>query len=741
MLKKDQKTQVKNRKPIKKGAKGGNPKKRKPDALRVRKQRVKDPHQLNRYKDVKGPAYVTCIPTQQKHLITTVNISANWNVNAIAEMQAALTGYFLTKGVLAQPNPNNDLYEIFYDGMFYMWQEFSKQVGGEPTLANRIQIFHDLIKAYEQKSVNKYTFTKVSYGWKDIAPLPSAALTTGWNTWNFVLNGIDNQQYDAPAAIYTPTPLTATVQAYSTFLTMVKAISSDRAHFLKEVRDDAPSVLSRDVSVFSKVYSYLGLNTSAQSGGFYNDIENEVDITAPVLAHTVQYPIQQQDMRVPMKLTVNEGGPATTFAPLVPQYDSWFNKCHLNFKFLDMFEVVNTLVYWYIGAVKKMVTISPNTPMSQYKLPFSQQDFYIVVRQALMNTFQDQWIGQFVGPLQYDMTLTNFLPLQVLGNCYGNDVNKRFLVSTLLSENMAMLQTVTQVQPNRKSQINKVTYIPVWGYYNDVQPTWVLPDDSDTLFTAVPLQATINLVDCTINNTQYVNVNSGYYDYVRSTWNIAIDFMKSVVNVQDMANLSPPSNAAFLQTTRVYGYVDLQFREGLRDGSIKRLPYPCLKNIANVSNPAPPKGVDPKRGSLPKLPPPTTSQNLTIDAFLLTYPPSKEIYELLEYMIVPCIRLDPNSNNDLLNMGMYQTVTGEGVTGEQNPGSTNPAYLARQQESGEAGVQGFGKITSTNIDIVLKKLMEEGKGGFLAGLLGGLVKQIIPGADGIIDTVASLVPI
>lgn len=709
--------------PVNQGKKTTSKNFRKRPKRQQRKQRAK--------KQVNAPSYVTEIPTQQANYISNVRIEPQWNSKAILELQAAMTSFFLARSIAGLSDAPAQLAKLF-DGIQFQWEGFSQQVAGKPALDTRLQIVHDLIRAYQQKDIPKYKFTKVSYGWTGVQDITTSVYPTGWNTWQFVIPDPDQSTYDSPATPYIATP---SESAYSSFLALVKSISANRAHFLRTVSSTDPSILDNDASAYAKVYPYVGLNPSV-SGGWYNDIENEVNITAPVLAHNVVYPISQQDDRVPMKLTVNEGGPATALAPLLPQFNSWFNKCHINYKFLDFFEVVNTLIYWYLAAVEQAKVVQ-DLPTANYQLPFSYQDFTIMIRQMLLSFFKDQWIGQFVGPLSYEAGATNFLPFQILGNCYGNDSFRRVLGPIILAENLSMLQTQEVRQTSRKSKINNVVYVPVWGYYNDVQPIWMIPDS----VTPVPLfqdlgQKSINLVDCTTNGVNYINVNGAYYNLVQEQWNAMVTKLKAFLNVCDLSNLSPPSNVIFMQMTRVYGYIQ---RDQQKNAIIKKLPYPSLKPIANLPLPISLKETDKRKATAPQLPAPTDVSLINEQQLLSQFPVVKEFHEILNYMILPSVRFDPSSSNDLLNQQMYQTITGEGLSQPQVANNA-PSYLNRQDDSGKMCVEGQGKIYSSNVAIVMAKLIQEGKGGFLSSLLGGIAKTIVPSASGVIDTIATSLP-
>jgi hypothetical protein len=682
-------------------------------------------------KNVK-PSSEVIIPMQESLYQTSVKVRPSWNAFVTKEMQAAFTGYLLTKSIIA--GASELPITVLYDGILYMFQQFVLQISGTPALDRRIKIIHDLIKAFESKEITKYRYHKVAFSWLATSSPADGYYYTGWNSWNFVVNQPDDETYLSPAVVYAAVP---SPSSYNTFLEAVAGISSQRAKFLTLCDSADPSTLSRDASTFAKVYPYLGLNPS-KSGGYYNDIENEVDIRAPVLCHNVVYPLTSEDDRVPMKLHVNQGGPAISFAPLLPMYDSWFNKRPLNFKFLDIYEVVNTMIYWYLGACQ--ASLQDSVEYTQLQLPFSLQDFVIVIRQCILSVFKEQWIGQFVGPLAYDGNATNFLPFQILGNCYGNDTFKRLLAPTILAENLSMLQTQVLKNNSTKSQINKTFYVPVWGYYNDIQPVWNIPlpgePSSVPLFTIPSAdQKVIDLVDCNYSGN-YINVNNSYYSMVLETWNSKISALKKYVNVCDMSNLSPPSNSVLMQATRVYGYSSLGEN---KPETRNILPFPCLKPISNLVVKESKDKKDNKDKKI-TLPAPTDVNKITIQEVLCETPVQKEIHEMFEYMILPSVRFDPVSTNDILNKTMYQTITGEGLSQVQNAFSTAPAYLNRQKDTGDMCVEGLGKITSSSLSVIMRKLCAEGNGGVLASLLGGIAKNIFPNASGIIDTVATALP-
>jgi hypothetical protein len=435
---------------------------------------------------------------------------------------------------------------------------------------------------------------------------------------------------------------------------------------------------------------------------------------------------------------VNEGGASVALAPLLPQYDSWFNKCPLNFKFLDFFELVNTLIYWYIRTVESQVEAIGQITYVEASFSFTQQDFFLMVRQAVLSFFKDQWIGQFMWPLLYDFAKTNFLPFQILGNCYGNDAFKRLLVPLMVADNLSMLHTQKAVYTGKTSKINNVYSVPVWGYYNDVQPIWTFPTGVPVF--AVAPQSQISLVDGSIGGVTYVNLNSAYYQQVSEIWNQKVTDLKAYTNVCDISNMSPPG-FSLLRLTRTIDMIPDVVQNGVK--VLPPLHFPSLSYISNLKSLKKQKSVkDIEKGriTVPSLPPPTAVEFYTIKQILSIYPVMKEVHTMLSYMILPSVRLDPIAFNDVLNETMYVTITGEGLSQPQLATANGPGYLNRQLNAANMCVEGIAKEGSSQLSKVFNRLVAEGKGGMLAGLLGGFAKNLFPDASGTIDTISSIIP-
>jgi len=714
--------------------------------LPYKKQNAQKPVKKQK-KNVKQETVVYAL--QENKFTTQLSVSCPWNSLIINEMQAALVGYFLSRGIAT--NPVVDL-NMFYGGMLYQWSEFVRGIGGAQTLSKRLLIINDLSHAFSPKSIPYHKFSKISYAWTGLDPNVTSLYSTSWTQWNFVRPLQDNLNYNAPCEVIIPTDTSVT--AYNQYLSYVQGISSDRAMLLRTVSDGEKSVLERDASAFARVYSYNGLQGSG-SGGYGNSVELETRITAPILSHNIPYLPDQQDERIPQEFQLGAGGPSFNLAPLLQDFNSWFNKSHVVTKFIDIAEIVNQLLYWYASVVESAVQAGDITP-SDARLPFSYQDFTLIVRQALLaGVFKDQWMVQFMGPLAWNTKGTNFAPFSIIGNCYGNDRYKTLVVPTLLSESLSVLTTQYLEGYAPKSSINKTFYVPCLGYYEgDIQPEFEFktPEGVVSLFLVGPSdQDPIRLTDCTIGSI-YVNVNSEYYGKVLAIWNKKVTAIKERTNVASISNMSPMHNCTMLQATRLIKTIPV-IDDPVEDTSLLAgYEYPALQYIKNLQYKME-RVVDavvkkeesktlkkqPSKVNV-KLPAPASVASLTIENFITSFPFTKEMYDLTWWLVLPSVRLDPNANLDKLNLNMYAMITGETLQAPQDPQSAEPTFIGRQLDAAEMCIQGKGKITSSYIDDVLKSLATTGKGGFLAGILGGVVKQWVPAASGLIDAVASSVP-
>jgi len=383
-------------------------------------------------------------------------------------------------------------------------------------------------------------------------------------------------------------------------------------------------------------------------------------------------------------------------------------------------------------------------------LPMSYQDFRIVLRQALLNVFDSQYMLQFTGPLNFGTNENGFAPFMVNGNSYGSQLFEGFLVPELIQENLSALKARTiRVAGEGKSKLNVQTFFPVLGQYvTDVVPIpgYTFNGQSYPLFDAPP-QLPISLINGNTTQNQYVNLNCNYYQTCLSNWNEAVSSMKEFSTSQtSIMGDAGPLGLGILYYTSVIQSVDLtrvkaapnvkisKYADFIINNKIREVPRICKTDSKkNVKDNA--SGV--------QVLPPASLMSMTQEFTTMSIPPSSEMQSFLDSLIVPVIRVDPNGTTDQLSLQMYQMEVKEPINSSYNPYTNQGGggIVARLGKLADFCVTGVGHDSGGEYDRIIQQLKSFNQAGMLSGLLGGLAKTFLPpDVHGIVDTVADILP-
>jgi hypothetical protein len=691
---------------------------------------------------------VAPVPTNP-NLRENVTIRAKFDQVSLELVYASWYSYMASRGLFAIGVEEDNNPNTMVDGFGFMFGGFVSAIGsGTMELTKAPAFVLDMFAALTPKDVTLLTYGKANFSWLQ-SPVwfnnPIINIVGG--AWTPQVVVADTNAYDSlsttPSANYN-------IQAYSTLLNKIGGISK-----CKQLRlcDTAKynSVLSRDVSSFSRVYVYNGL-TPSQAGGYYKDVENEVTITAPMLASFSQYYADQGvEARVPLKLHAYAGDAALSAGwSLHPTFVSYFNKMAPAFKCIDFDWICFTITTWMSMCVTKSITLGQWQDGASIGISF--QDFRIVLRQALLNVFDTQYMVQFTGPMQYGLQENGFVPLQINGNSYGAQQFSTFLLPKLLQENLSALRARTLRNASPKgSQINCQTYFPVLGAYtldSYPVPTYTSPNTGAfyDLFTNNPNQIGINLVNGQIGQNQFVNLNGTYYQTALSFWTEAVLKIKQVSEeTTSIVGDQGPMGLGVLYATSIVKTYD----SGPTVAAPSRLlRSPFLDLIGNNKRLEPPKTdgklarTNSAKSSVGALPPATIiSETQAYGTY--AYPPSAEIQAFIDSLIVPVIRLDPNGTTDQLSLQMYQIEAREpcSAKGEINVNVGGGGIVTRLSRLASLCVTGVGRDQSSEYARIMELLSDHNNAGMLAGLLGGIAKSFLPpDAHGVVDVVADILP-
>jgi len=670
-----------------------------------------------------------------QNLRESLPVRADFDARALNLAYASLYSFFCNKGLMTASSEDFNDPTVVGNGLGYAFAAMVKDLkNGTIELSKAHKVILDIFAALCAKDVTFLTYARINFSWTTavsftnfpIIPVNSA-------TWTPTVITSDDLTYQSPVDIPTPD---FSVDNYSKFLSVTTALTTSpmlRIYSPTEYK----SPLSRDVSSFARSYIFNGLVPS-QSGGYYKDIENEVSITAPMLSSFATYGTVSNETRVPTKLCAFSGDAALAVGwPLHSTFVSYFNKRCPSFKIIDFEWICQFYTTWLSRAIS--ATLASNGAwVAGETVNCTFQDFRIMLRQALMNVFDSQYMTQFTGPLEFGVNENGFVPFEVNGHCYGSQVFSTLLVPTLFRENMCALKarTIRNTAPG-KSKINVITYIPILGRY--VRDVPAIPQYLDStglaynLFASTP-QTVINLIDGSTAPGTYVNLNGAYYQNAKSNVEVAIGLLKTVmVPVTSLVGDQGPLGLGCLFYTAV-----CSSGEALPNLSAPKT-FLMSDYTKLCKNSLPRSGEKKNVGGLP----PASIISETLNFTTTGIPPNSEMQALLDTIIVPVIRVDPNGSADQLSLQMYQIEVKEPVSSkyEANPNLGGGGVFSRLCKYADLCITGIGKDETSEYDTIMRDLSAHNRAGMLSGLLGGLAKSFLPpDAHGIVDIVSDILP-
>lgn len=686
-----------------------------------------------------------------------VDIKADLDDKSIDLAFASLVGFLASKSLFT-PSQDVDPQRVI-NGLTYMFEGvISKVKGGTENLSSAPIVIYDLIDALSPKVVPFLGSGQASYAWTSVSnfSIPTIPMNGG-AVWN-VTQQNDDQSSVSSCPVLSGTP---SEEDYSYLLQLLGGLAVEGAMRIVTLAEYT-SPMKKDVSAFARVYPYNGLAPS-ESGAWYKDIESEVEITAPAFSSFSKYSTQTNyENRVPMKLHAYSGDAAVTMGlPLTNLNSSYFNKRAPVFKLIDFEEIYAVLVHFAVSTVKNLYITG--AWVENASIGMTEQDFRVLLRQALLTVFDAQYAVQFLGPLNFGTQQNGFVPFEIMGNTSSTPSFGQMNIPLILKENLAALRARTIVPAGTTSKINKVNYIPVLGRYvldSPVTPVVVIDNGGGTWDLFLPPSGpNINLIDGTIGNSQYVNLSGSYYKTVLANWNY---FMTQAAKViADYGPIQGDQGAAGLGAifyTGVVASVDDTYRVP-RNIAIKYAKFAdIIKNKNGSAEQVEQKmesvkigrsmertGSDPKlvkRQPSVKALAPATLATLTKKWSTSAFKISAEQQQFLDFIITPCMRLDPNNTNDQLSIEMYQIEAREPISAfySGEPNESGGAEWSRLGAYAGSMVTGIGKQTNNEFACIIKRMVESGEAGMLASILGGVAKSFFPEASGVIDTVSSIVP-
>jgi len=644
---------------------------------------------------------------------------------ALQEAFLAFAGYLGGTGLFSDyqtsglPNPGPNI----IDGLTYLFQATQELIKGNTQEITMIpRVFKDLICALKPKTYPFRRYANISYGWN---PFATAANINNLNVGDGVINlaypsNVDTGAYSNPLVVYSPS---GNGDAYAALLKVVGTLT--RTGYLDVISMDTPNIMDRDVSAFARSYRYCGL-ASAPTDGWCKSLENEGAISSPMYSSYCNYVVP--DKRLPKNFCLWAGGASwTTGFPLSNAFHSHFNKIPTVVKQIDFEEIYGVLTLW-MALLKEKAIAFGSTDVDASPFTFSQQDFRIVLRQALLARFKDtQHYAQFCSTIAYDGNTNSFVPFLVSPGTAARNVFGQLLIPTLIAENLACLTGRKTKIPGKTSKLNVASSIPVIGRWWADEPIIPVivngPSDAPLFADLSADQVNIRLTDMfatPVGGPVWIDPNSEYYQGVLSEWNYNVTKLSQFsCRTRPLVTDAGPKGCPLLYITKV--------QMGELGGAAKangvkpnRTRFnPSMRNIKN-NDYKKIERLDSKKKLIVEVVPPADLYMLNTTHVLSVIPTTTEQSQFYQLMITPTMR--ENASEDALTVQMYQTQTSE-VCSDQISSNTvafGTGVFANTLRYAGMCVTGIGKEESNEYTAMVSELEAQGKGGILGSIIGGL---------------------
>jgi len=706
---------------------------------------------LNRAKNASSdPILATSLPVTPLTLTSAIETVTGWGLGVIS--------YAFQRGFPAfAPDPNYLYWAWVYIGTVI---QASMQDGvlKTQTVPQFMKDILDAVSPTHRKIGNGY----IAYNWSitfDTATqsylydLKPTGVPRHWNAGIVDTTFVNNLWHNiAVPAAYTEA---GGLAAWSSLLEFYSTIGQGKLATL--VPANGPGRFRLDTSAFSVITKELG-NSGSNTGGYGKVVSSEVPIDNPLFAcFTGLASGQISDPSRYPSYNVNTSGDTTMVGGMQA---SDFNALIFSsriapiFKNVDFLQFVEVLALWYTEMAQVAVADGLDgqylvSDSDYYTLQMTLQEFMFLVRNIMMNTFEDtQFFVQNNYPTDSFNNNNPFLPFVSGQGTYPVPVTGMKLPQ-LFVENLRALTYVTQ-----KSR-NPITYLPVLGMYKNDALNWqdyfyMLPNSeakhyiftdpslSVKIVKTVPVkgaqsreevsygvETVISVVDGSTGSA-FVAINSPFgLETLTDLWNNKLNALTPFCD-----SLTTLGKDAGITVLRVLTVTDVHF-ENIQGHPSMPANHKVVKRVIPERLIV---GVD----SLTSVSPYIMRNVLATTVFNNPLANPWEI--IMQYWNHPDVQLMlTGQQNEIITAQKWAAITREYSNLTFTSGDDQYSLYQRHLEYARMMIR-YRNGEETMATILLKELEKTGRGGILSSLVGGIVKAIAPGSAKVVDTIASFVP-
>lgn len=459
-----------------------------------------------------------------------IMIPATANLSSVLTSYLGLVGMALSRGYDVT---GDNVYWAYTGGVRDLIDIMSGQV---PGVFGRLRYLNEILGSFSPKSVPFRGVGEIAYYWSDVAGIVIANTVSvrGFVNYMYVIGGpVAGPWSMTQQAGPNPSNVSDTSAALARLFDLLSDKTNVGQKYCKGI--DLGTIYARDVSAYASSLEYYGAGSSTTTGPAMS-VENEVPFMSILLA--VMSSFVAEGTRVSRYLKFGSGDSTAAFAlgSLADFELNWYKTAYAPvYKFIDLQEVTDTLIFWYVALCKQAATTWPSGPSEQAEpalvgFNFTARQFSLMVRQCILSIFNDtQSVGQHLKPTT---TANGFEALRVGSNCYGKVLSENMLVPSILRENIAnLLMCYLEVQGRYYNPKNIQLIIPVWGTWvtsadqNPQVETW---DSGTGTWVQAPLFQPLNvndpnIIDATNAGGDVIDLNNSNLigDFI-ANWNFCI---------------------------------------------------------------------------------------------------------------------------------------------------------------------------------------------------------------------------
>jgi len=635
----------------------------------------------------------------------------------------------LTMGMIRNVKDPFAVYTAYYQ------DQYSLASVGVGQVTTRLNYFNEILAALCPKNV-PFRGGSVYYSWLNIPTIPGPVLTIpdGFNYYMYVpsttTSGVWATQVVPPA--YSASEVT---DAYSS---NIEALGGNRIH--NKVVRNVPlgTRYATDGSAFARVSPYYGTGAGVGSPYFSNELE--VPFLSNLLSALVSFSSQQP--RASRSLDYSSGDACSNYG--IGALDVW-NMSYYNgavapiYKFIDLAEIMHTLVQSVVSAIQKFITANAEIDSDTAALltggfGCTWSQYFIMLRQQILWMFADsQALAQFLSP---QTGRGAFIPFVCGSNCYPKAQDIILNIPAVLNENLKCLKMCVRpyVTKNFNSPNNHTTHIPVIGAfamlaplqyfvrYADTDYAMFLPESDDPFVPSYFDGSGVSNVVVDFNATTLLQEIAGTHNaFVDLTANMWAPVAPIGGESRDSPFLQYTRFVQFNNDTQAEIHYNHRVPKTLRQYVIEKDVEVKLEKKNSLT-----KIEVPKKKKVSVFAPPNSTPYTESTAFITsTIPISATMKQNFGNFILPVIELSIPPSTALPSVAQIQT-------GSMEPfsfaGFTENPFATRGVEIDNGMINMVTGLAGRNSELAdfVKKLASQNQGAFLGDLFAA-AGAIIPG--------------